>query len=534
MKKPSGSVRLFFEILFVRLRFLLVFIAIGFLVGKWDWIMNHVNRWTRSAGEVGKGSTEFEWYCPMHPAVVRDRDGKCPVCGMPLSVRKHGEKTPLPPGVLVRHKLSPQRVRQAGVATEEIRYLPLEREIHTAGSIEFDERRITDVSARIAGRADELYVSFTGARVMKGDRLYRVYSPDLVTTQEEYLLALKAVDAIAARPQHEEEAVARARSLADAARGRLLLWGISPDQVEAIEKTRRAETHLTVHSPVSGVVYKKDIHAGHFVEMGADPYTIADDSVVWFQAEVFEGDIGLVREGLEAEISAEAHPGEVFRGIVAYIQPTLAMDTRTVKVRIELPNPDGKLKPGMYAAAVLRIPLGRPLEAAAAPPAERKIYVCDMHPEEVFAAPGKCQKCGDMVLEERKLPAGVRVVYVCPDHPQAAFDKPGVCPVDKSPLHYRLIGEPTLPDGRVLAVPVSAVIDGGLRRIVFREVESGTFEAVEVVLGPRAGGHYQVLAGLLPGERVVSAGAFLLDAEARLDRAASVTYFGASGKEGQK
>jgi membrane fusion protein, copper/silver efflux system len=603
-----SKMKTFLNILFVRLRFVLVFVVVGLLVGNWSRIMNLVDRYTRPRQGSDMVTGEFEWFCPMHPSVVRnDPNAKCPICGMPLSKRKKGEKAELPPGVLGRLQLSTTRIRQAGVATEEVGYKPLTREIRTVGLVEWDERRYTDLSARVAGRADELYVNFTGVRVKKGDPLYRLYSPDLVSTQEEYLLALKGLEGA---KEAGAEAIGRARRLADAARERLRLWGISDAQLAELEQSKKAQTHLTIASTADGIVVTKNIHAGHQVNMGDDPYTLVDDAVMWMQAEVFERDLGLIREGLKVEIASEAIAGKAFEGTVSFIAPKVSAETRTVKVRVDVPNPDRALKAGMYVTAVLRVPLGRAqevfygccescpevrsdvpgkcpkcemqlvLKAKDAPKEEkphdhkdheakkdRKIYVCDLHPEEVSDKPGECHKgsCAGMKLEERTLTADSKLIYVCPDHPDVVSDKPGTCPKDGKKLHYRIQSpgsrlaekwqcpmhpEKTGPgkgpcpqcgtdlkhvrSEEVLAIPVSAVIDTGERKVVFVDKGHGTFDAVAVVLGPRAGDLVQVVKGLSAGERVVSAGTFLLDAEARLNPAAGVIYFGASGSEGKK
>jgi Cu(I)/Ag(I) efflux system membrane fusion protein len=426
----------FFNILFVRLRFILVFLAVGLVVGNWSRITNVVDRFTRPHGEE-VASGDFEWFCPMHPTVIRnDPNAKCPICGMPLSKRKKEEKKELPAGVLGRLQLSPYRIRQAGVAVDEAKPRNLVRELRTVGRIDWDERRYSDLAARVGGRADELFVNVTGVRIKKGDPLYRLYSPDLVSTQEEYLLALKGLEDSKGAGG---EAVARSRRLAESTRERLRLWGIADAQIEELEKSKKAQTYLIITSSSSGIVINKNIHAGHQVNVGDDPYTLVDDAVMWMQAEVFERDLNLVREGLKVEIASEAFPGRSFEGTVAFVAPQVSPETRTVKVRVDVPNPDRILKAGLYVTAVLRVPVGD-----------------------------------------------------------------------------------------VLSIPVSAVIDTGVRKVVFVDRGGGTFDAVKVVLGPQADDHVQVLEGLTVGDRVVTAGAFLLDAEARLNPAAGAIYFGAS------
>jgi len=278
---------------------------------------------------------------------------------MPLSKRRRGEKTQLPAGVLSRLQLSPFRIRQAGLAIEQVQYRTLVREIRTVGFIEYDERRLSHITARTAGRIDKLFVDFTGTAVKKNDPLVWIYSPDLVTTQEEYLLALKTLEEIKSQEQHEEASVARAKRLADSARERLRLWGITDEQIKALEESKKAETHLKIHSPIDGTVIARHVLAGQYVSEGTELYLIADLSAVWMQAEVFERDIGLVNLGQAIEITTEAYPGEAFVGNVAFIQPTVQDETRTVKVRVDVQNKEAKLKPGMYVTAVLRVPLGK-------------------------------------------------------------------------------------------------------------------------------------------------------------------------------
>jgi Cu(I)/Ag(I) efflux system membrane fusion protein len=586
--------------LFLRLRFIFVFIVIGIVVGNWAWIQNVVDRLTRPPATDAPVAGDVEWFCPMHPSVVRSSPKeKCPICGMPLSKRKRGEAAKLPDGVLHRLQLTPFRIQQAGVATEEVGYRPLSREIRAVGTVEWDERRYSDISARVAGRADELYINFTGVRVKKGDPAYKLYSPDLVSTQEEYLLALKGVEtAKDAGP----DAAGRAKRLAESTRERLRLWGIGDDQLAELEKSKKAQTHLVITSPVTGVVVKKDIHAGHQVNVGDDPYTLVDDAVMWMLADVYERDLPLVKLGQRVEISSESWTGPPLEGRVVFIAPTVDMETRTTKVRVEVPNPAGTLRSGMYVNALFRIPLGgegevyygccdacpeihsdkpgkcpkcamelvlkgTPKPDVTPEAKDRKIYVCDVHPEEVFDKPGQCRKesCNGMELEVRTLPPGSKVVYVCPAHPESTSDKPGVCPKDQKKLQFRVLSETSrttetwacaihadksaggplkCPDCglamkhlervELLSVPLSAVIDTGLRKVVFLERSHGSFDAVEVEVGPRAGEFYPVVKGLAAGDRVVTQGAFLLDAETRLNPAAGAAYFGAAAKEPKK
>lgn len=426
------------KIVFLRLRFIFVFIVVGVIVGNWDWILNVVDKFTRPRGVEEAGAGEFEWFCPMHPTVIRqDPKEKCPICGMPLSRRKRGEKTQLPPGVLSRLQLSPFRIRQAGVATEEVRYRILVREIRTVGFIEADERKLSQIAARTAGRVDRLFVDFAGTTVKKDEPLVWLYSPDLVATQEEYLLALRTLDKIKAEGQLDEGAVARARDLAHSARERLRLWGLTEEQLRQLESSRKAETHLKLLSPIDGTVLSKYVLSGQYVQEGTELYLVADLSAVWMQAEFFERDVGLVKVGQTVEITTEAYPGESFLGVVSFVAPTLQTDTRTVKARVDVRNPEGKIKPGMYVTAVLRAPLGQ---------WEELFYgCCESCPEVRSDLPGECPKCqmalvkqgGVRVAEVASLGRDLRelqdFVYQCP-HDGAVIDKPGPCPKCQMPL----------------------------------------------------------------------------------------------------
>lgn len=580
MTTPKPKKLSILSIALVRLRFLFVFVVIGVIVANWDWLMNVTDRWMRptKTQEAGTASNT-EWYCPMHPAILRDTESNCPTCGMPLSKRQRTENEVLPAGVSARLKLSPYRIAQAGLTTEEVRYRPLVRELSAVGLIEYDERRLTDLSARVAGRVEELFVNFKGMRLKAGDPLYKIYSPELVTTQEEYLLAMKTLGEISAQPQHDRESRNRATRLAESARMRLRLWGVTDAQVAELEKNRQTQPQLTIHSPGSGVIYKKNLHAGHYLQVGEDPYSLADDAVMWMQAEVFERDLGLLRQGLPVEVRTEAFV-EAFHGVVSYLQPEVNLVTRTIKVRVDVENPDGKLRQGMYATARFHLPLGRMDEVPEAdiPPlvaplddktagnnAQRTVFVCEMHKAVAFDKPGECDLCGGMVLEPLPIPADFRLIYTCPDHPEHEAEKPGTCPRDGKDLEFKIVPKlsqvslvyacPVHPhhtstapakcpeDGRdmrayrrdnTLAVSVPAVVDSGSKKTVFVETSPGVFDAQSVVLGPRAGEYYQVVRGLKPGDRVVTHGAFLLDAEARLQPGAAASYFGASGHEAHR
>lgn len=332
------------NLVLVRLRFLMIFVVVGLIVGNWGLIMNVAGKLLPRGGVQVSGDVEY--FCPMDPGVLRDAPANCPICGMPLSKRKKGEAPKKDPGIVHRLQLSPYRIAQAGVATEEVTYQLLVREIGAVGFIEPDERKIYDVTTRVAGRIEKLYRNFTGQFIKAGESYASLYSPELLTTQEDYLRAGKGSDETSKR-------------LAEAARKRLDLWGITADQIQELEKSGQASPSIDIRSPYTGVIRATEVHVGHWLEMGAHVYEVMDLSTVWMQAAVFETDLGLVKEGLGVDIRSEAYPDRAFAGKVVFISPTVDTATRTAKVRVDVENPGLELKPGMYVTAKLKLPIGQ-------------------------------------------------------------------------------------------------------------------------------------------------------------------------------
>jgi Cu(I)/Ag(I) efflux system membrane fusion protein len=469
-----------------RLRFVAVLFAIGAVIVYWDTLKAYYDRYTRPAHAQAAVAGDVEYFCPMHPQIVRDspRD-KCPICFMPLSKRKKGEghDEPLPPGTVSRVQLSPYRVVLAGIQTAEIGYRRLTKDVTTVGSVEFDERRLSRITVRAGGksRIDKLFANVTGQAVRQGDPLALVYSPELATTAQNLIDAQQG-----GNPDLQ-------RIAAD----RLRLWGIDDGQVEAIRRTRKPVTHLTVRSPIAGQVIRKYQVEGEYVEEGARLYDVADLSTVWVEAQVYETQIALLREGLPVSASTVAYPDREFAGRVALIQPHLDAASRTLRVRFDLDNPRLELRPGMYATVKLQVPV-----------AELDQFT------RAAAETWRDRTAVDLAAHALAGPSGFGGV-------------PGVGPLVESAADLaRLHG------GLVLAVPEGAVIDTGSRKVVYREAAPGVYEGVEVQLGPRSDLYYPVVRGLAAGERVVAAGSFLIDAETRLNPAAGSIYFGGSGTKG--
>ncbi|MGE3804278.1 MAG: efflux RND transporter periplasmic adaptor subunit, partial [Gemmataceae bacterium] len=268
-----------------------------------------------------------EWTCSMHPSVRQSGPGQCPFCGMDLEPVREISK------------------EQARIETEPVANLELVKEIRTVGKIDYNEARVAHIAARIAGRVDRLYADFTGIDVRKEDHLAQIYSPDLFVAQEEL---------IAAADSYERTGRPEEKRLLEAARTKLKLWGMLPRQIRDIESARKVQTHLTIYAPIGGTIIEKSIREGQYVKEGDMLYRIANLDPLWLYLEIYEYDIAWVRYGQPVEVSVEAYPGQTFPGMVMFIDPFLDDKTRAVRVRVNLPNPEKKLKPNMYAKATLK------------------------------------------------------------------------------------------------------------------------------------------------------------------------------------
>ena len=269
------------------------------------------------------------------------------------SLKKEGKMVEVAPGTV---QISPERQQLIGVRIGTVEKRPLQKVIRTNGRVEFDEKRLATISPKIGGWIEELYVDFTGAPVKKGAPLLTLYSPELVSTQEEYLAALRARQELAASPY--PEVAASGNALVESARRRLRLWDISEEQIRELEQTGQVRKSLTLYSPYGGIVLEKMAFKGMRVEPGMALYKLADLSVVWLIADIYEYELPLIRLGQQASINLSYLPGEAFTGKAVFIYPYLDAQTRTARVRFEFANPRGTLKPEMYAGVEITIRLG--------------------------------------------------------------------------------------------------------------------------------------------------------------------------------
>ena len=256
-------------------------------------------------------------------------------------------------------QLSSEQQQLIGVTTGRAEYKTLTRTIRTVGLVMEDETRIAHVHTRFSGWVETVNVDFTYQHVNKGEPLFSIYSPELVATQQELLLAVKAQHSL--QNSTLAGAIAGSSSLLEAARGRLAQWEISPAQIDEIEKTGRIQRTLTFLSPATGHVTMRNVFPSTYVTPEMELYTITDHTQVWIDGDIYESEIGLVRVGQRAIATTDAFPGREFAGRVSFLTPHLEKETRTLKVRMEFPNPDLELRPEMYAQVDMEIPLGRRL-----------------------------------------------------------------------------------------------------------------------------------------------------------------------------
>ncbi|MDA2933101.1 efflux RND transporter periplasmic adaptor subunit [Acidobacteria bacterium AH-259-D05] len=378
------------------------------------------------------------WRAPMDPTYISDKPGKSPM-GMDLIPVYEGEEEKFAAGTV---RIDPVFVQNIGVQSTEVKRTDIPFSIRTIGTLVYNDNQVFWVNTKYAGWIEKVEVNYVGEPVKAGQKLFEIYSPQLVTTQKEYLQALDYAERLS-RSEYPD-IVARARSLLEASRQRLRYWDITEEQIRALEKSRELFRTLTVVSPVSGLVVGKMDQAleGMYAKVGMNLYKIADLSTIWVEAEVFEHQIPWLKLGQEALINISYQPGKRYRGSIRYIYPFLNNKTRTLKVSIELPNPGQELRADMYVNVTFDVPSAR----------------------------------------------------------------------------------------GVLAVPEETVIHSGERNIVVLDRGEGRFQVKEVTLGLNGNGLWEVTKGLKRGDRVVVSSQFLIDSESNLKEA--IRKIVSSGEEG--
>ena len=420
------------------------------------------------AREAPAEKQQAVWTCSMHPQIRQPKPGKCPLCGMDL--------IPLAPSADAEQPAAPAQLTlsPSAAALAEIETAPVERrrasvEVRLTGKVAFDETRLATVTARIPGRIDRLYADYVGMPVKPGEHLADFYSPSLVSAQQELLLAVKSGN------------IPGNADLLSAIRERLRLWGLSPEQIADIERSGHVRDQITFLSPIGGIVVEKAALEGLYADTGTRLFTLADMTRLWVLLDAYESDLVWLRYAQKVTFRVEADPGRTFEGTIAFISPVLDPATRTVSVRVNVTNTDGRLKPGLFVHA------------------------------SVFA---------DVAGDGTAVASDLRGKWICPMHPDVLKDKAGSCDVCGMPLvkteslGYAAPGDISLP----LVIPETAPLITGARAVVYVAVpgQPGTFEGREVELGPRAGSVYLVRAGLWESERVVVSGAFKIDSSLQI------------------
>ncbi len=461
-------------------RILIALIPLAFLLG---WFLHAPAPRGDGSGPAADAVPGTDYTCSMHPAVrSTDPEAPCPLCGMDLIPVRTGNGGADSDGAVIT--LSPRARRLARVATSPVERRYVESGVQLLGKVTVDETRVRRISAWSAGRLDRLYVDYTGIRVAEGDHLAELFSPELITAQEELLQAVGG------------EHSGFGAGMLNAAREKLRLLGLTSAQITTIEERGKPLDQVTVTAPIGGIVLEKHAVEGAYVNVGSPIVSIADLSRVWVKLDAYESDLPWLQYGQEVAFESIAHPGEIFTGRIAFVDPVLDEGSRTVKVRVNVENGDGGLKPGMFVRAKLSARLTADGRVADADLAGK--WISPMHPEVIKDGPGACDICGMQLVPTESL---------------------GYADAELS-------GE-----GAPLVIPATAPLITGRRALVYvaDPEEEGRYAGREIVLGPRAGDHYLVVSGLMEGEQVVTRGNFKIDSALQIQARPSMMNPAGSG-----
>ncbi|MCA9159275.1 MAG: efflux RND transporter periplasmic adaptor subunit [Planctomycetales bacterium] len=421
---------------------------------------------TQIASDAG-GDKDKRYICPMMCTPPSTEPGRCPVCAMELVEATGGGSGD---GISVTIEAAARRL--VGIQTAMSKLGEMTRTIRTIGSIDFDESRLSTISAYIDGRLEKMYANYVGVKVTEGDDLALIYSPQLYSAQTEFVTSLDSNTSSRFGIGNSD--------MQEMARENLSELGMSQEQIASLSKSRTPQSRIRIKSPQSGTVIEKSAVEGDYVKTGQKILQIADLSSVWMMLDLFPDDAANVRFGQQVEAEIQSMPGEVFTGRVAFIDPTVNKRTRTVRVRVEVMNFDGKLRPGDYATARITVPAIP--GALVYDPALSGKYISPMHPQVIRDEPGKCPLCGMDLIST------VQLGYALEPQPQQ----------------------------QVVTVPRDSVLLTGDSGVIYVETEPGRFEIRRVHVGPMNDTEAVIVEGLAAGETVATGGNFLIDSQMQL------------------